>query len=111
MTEPKQKYYLRAEDIIAFLLDKGDKLDNFILCRNFSGDLITSDQSLYEAIGSIREKQMINYNKLVKLLEMVEVMPYSQMSGRQRHILTQKRADEINDALKINEVGEVEKKE
>ena len=98
--QTKQKMYLTAESIYRFLLELDDKLDTLILCRSSEVYLVTTDQSLYEALGSIEDKSKINFNKLVKFMEVTELLPFSQTMKKPRQILTDKRVAEIRELKK-----------
>ena len=98
--QTKQRMYLTAESIYRFLLELDDKLDTLILCRSSEVYLVTTDQSLYEALGSIEDKSKINFNKLVKFMEVTELLPFSQTMKKSRQILTDKRVAEIRSLKK-----------
>ncbi|MBS3122901.1 hypothetical protein J4434_08530 [Candidatus Woesearchaeota archaeon] len=88
----QEKRYLTAEAIMRYF--KGDeKLSTEIMCNTIP-NLVTSDQSLYEALGSFEDKSQIDLNKLVKFLEVVEIMSYAKTFGP-RKILTPQRVDEL----------------
>ncbi|MBN2567427.1 hypothetical protein JXB02_05070 [Candidatus Woesearchaeota archaeon] len=91
----KQKLYLTAEALHTFLTDGSDSLDTLIMCRSAEVELTTSDQSLYEAVGSIEDKGAINLSKLAKLLEVTKTRSYEEMFKRQRMVLTPERAEAI----------------
>jgi len=91
----KQRMYLTAESIYKFLLEMDDKLDTLVLCKSSEAHLITTDQSLYEAIGSIEDKSKINFSKLVKLIEVTEIASFAQSMKKPRKILTDKRVEDI----------------
>lgn len=95
----KQKLFLHAEALYRYLIEKDDNIDTLILCKNTVVDLVTSDQSLYEAIGSIEDKSTINFNKLVKLLEVTEVVSSKNSLGKERKILTEERVAEIKESV------------
>lgn len=91
--------YLRAEAILKYL--KGDdKLNTLITAQNTEVELVTTDQSLYEALGSIEKRNDIDINLLVKLLEVTTVMPYSEMMKQERKILTEERVNELREKAK-----------
>lgn len=87
--------YLTAETIYKFLTGLDDKLETLILCKSSYVKFLTTDQSLYEAIGSIGDRSKIDYNKLVKLLEVTEIKPFTMMMKKPRKILTDDRVQEI----------------
>jgi len=98
--QTKQRMYLTAESIYRFLLELDDKLDTLILCKSSEVNLVTTDQSLYEALGSIEDKSKINFNKLVKFMEVTELLPFLQTMKKPRQILTDKRVAEIRSLKK-----------
>ncbi|MCK4589472.1 MAG: hypothetical protein KAT77_03455 [Nanoarchaeota archaeon] len=92
--ETKQKMFLRAESIYKYLMGLSDKLDTLIICKPENTVLMTYDQSIYEALGAIEDRTKIDYNKLIKLLEAVEIQSFREKVG-ERKILKQERVDEL----------------
>ena len=90
----QRKRYLKAEAIIKYF-QGNDVLETEIMCSS-SKDLVTSDQSLYEALGSFEDKSLIDLNKLVKFLEVVEVVSYKATFKQEKKILTPERVDQLN---------------
>ena len=72
----KQKFYLSPDAILRYLLMEDDKIDTLIMCKSSEVDLITTDFSLYEAIGSVKPDDDVKLNKLTKLFEVVNVISY-----------------------------------
>ena len=93
--EQRQKSYLKEEAIYRFLLGLDDALDTLIMCKSSEVELVTTDQSIYEAIGAVEDKTKINLNKLTKLLEVAEVLSFKESMKKQRKILTNERASQI----------------
>ena len=91
----KQKLYLKAGAILKYFLGTSNKIENLILCRNNEIDLVTTDQDLYEALGSIKDYDNFNQRKLVKFLEVVEIGSLKRVKGKERTILTHERVDEL----------------
>ena len=91
----KQKLYLKAGAILKYFLGTSDKIETIILCRNNEIDLVTTDQDLYEALGSIKDYDNFNQRKLVKFLEVVEIGSLKRVKGKERTILTHERVDEL----------------
>jgi len=89
-----KKIYLKAE-IIHKYLSGDDDTETLIMCKPETMELVTTDQSLYEALGSIEKKTELNYNKLVKFLENVDVMSFKQALRKERKILKEERVAEI----------------
>ena len=98
----RQKLYLKAESILKYLTSNSEKLDTLIMCKSSEIDLTTTDQSLYEAIGSIDDKNKIDYNRLVKLLEVVEITPFRQLMKKERTILKEERVSELRELIKTD---------
>ena len=97
----KQKLYLKAEAILKYFLGTSDKIDTLVMCRSNEIDLVTTDQDLYEALGSIKDYDNFNQRKLVKFLEVVEIGSLKRVKGKERTILTHAKVEESrNLALK-----------
>jgi hypothetical protein len=92
-----QKMFLKAEAIYKYLLGISDKLDTLIMCKPQNTVLTTYDQSLYEALGAI-DRDKIDYNKLVKFLEAVDIQSFKEKMG-ERKILKQERVEELKNSL------------
>jgi len=94
----KQRMYLRPEAILNYL--KGEeKLHTLITTQNTQVELVTTDQNLYEALGSVENRNEINLNLLVKLLEVVKICPHEDLDKKERTILTPQRVEEIRGKL------------
>jgi hypothetical protein len=91
----RREIYLSARDIYLYLTEIESEFDDLIICFNQNNIITTSDQSLYEALGAVEDRSKINYNKLVKLLEVASIKSYSQLAKKPRKILTEKRVKEI----------------
>jgi hypothetical protein len=89
-----QRLYVSPETLMKYLLGVDDKIDTMITCKDPGCDLITSDQALYEALGSM-DKDKVNYFRLVKLLESVRVVSFEEKLGQKRSILTDERVAQI----------------
>ncbi len=100
MTVQKQKLFVSPEAIYKYLLGMDENVDTLISCKNNEVDLITSDQAIYEALGSIENKQDINYFKMVKLLEVVRIISHEERFNSPRKILTEERVQEVRNNAK-----------
>lgn len=99
----KQEFYLSPEIILKYLITDDDKIDTLVMCKSSEIDLVTTDYSLYEAIGSIKPYDQTKLNKLVKLLEVVEVVSYKNRMNKEKPILKEDRVEELRKlALKEN---------
>jgi hypothetical protein len=86
---------LKAEDILAYLLDTDDALDTLIKCKPSDVDLISYDQSLYEALGSFKDYDEFNFRKLVKLIESADIVSFKGSLHQPRPVLTEERVEEL----------------
>jgi len=89
MNNTKQVYFLTPEAILKYFLNVSDEIDTLILCKSSEVTLKTTDQNLYEALGSIMPYDEFKNNKLVKLLEVVDI------EHAEKKILTHERVDEL----------------
>ena len=80
--------------LLRYLLNKDEELSTLIMCKP-NAKLITTDQSLYEALGALKEKEHLDYSRLVKLIENVEVISYRRAFGLPRRILSFERVEEL----------------
>ena len=97
--EQKQKLFVKPEAIIKYMLGTSEELDTLITCKGDSVNMITTDQALYEALGSIgRDK--IDYAKLIKFLEVTEITSLKQWKNQDRTILTPERAEQLRKGTK-----------
>ncbi len=104
MSDNKQKMYLRAEAILKYLMGQ-EELHTLITTKNTEVDLVTTDQSLYEALGSVKNREDIDINLLVKLLEVTTVNSFKDMMKQDRKILTPERVAELRNKIN-NEKGD-----
>jgi hypothetical protein len=106
MTMAAERFFLTSESIYNYLIGD-EELETAIMCRTEEIELATTDQNLYEAIGSVADRGAMPWNKLVKFLENVEVMSHRSVSRKGRSVLTHERVKEIRDLArkerKINE--------
>ena len=91
----KQRIFLNSETLLKYFLGVDDYIDTLITCRGTQFDLRTCDYYLYEALGSLKEYDDFKLNKLVKLLEVVTVMPFEECKKREKPILTHERVKEL----------------
>ena len=99
-TIQQEKIYLKPETLLRFLTEEDELLDTMILCNTSYLHIYTFDQSLYEALGSIEDKQTINFNKLTKLLEVIDVVSMRNELRKPRPILREERVKELQDKAK-----------
>ena len=104
----KKTMYLRAETIIKYL-SGDDYLETLITANSSEYNLITSDQSLYEALGSLDRKN-INFNLLVKLLEVTDIVSFYYNMGLDRRVLTEERVSELKEKLDRDNIEAQEKR-
>lgn len=90
--------YLTAEALLRYLLQADDSMDTLIKCNPQGERLVTTDQSIYEAVGSLKGYDNVNLRNLVKLLEVVDIVSFSERMASPRTILTEGRVDELRKA-------------
>lgn len=90
----KQKMILKASAILKYFLGTDDKIDTLIKCKPSNIELICYDQSLYEALGSLKDYDGFDFRKLVKFLESVDITSYKEKFDT-KPILTDERVDEL----------------
>jgi hypothetical protein len=104
----KQKIYLKPGGIMRFMLGTSKKIEDMVLCKANDVDLVTTDQDLYEALGSIKDYDTFNHRRLVKFLEVVEIGSLERVKGIKRTILTDERVEEIRKISLKDEGGKDE---
>lgn len=83
----KQKFFIKAEIILKYLITDDDATDTFITCKSSEIDLITTDYDIYAALASIKDYDKFNFNKLKKVFEAVEVVSYAYANKRPKPVL------------------------
>ncbi len=94
-----KKVFLKAEAILKYFLGN-DKIETLVMCKPNNVTLFTYDQSLYEAIGSLKQDEKDQLTKLTKFLEQVNILPYEAKLNQPRKILKQERVDELRNLIK-----------
>ncbi len=91
-----QELYLKAPTLLRYLLGKDDQLDTLIMCNPANQRFFTTDQDLYNALGSMKDYDNFELRRLVKLLELVTIRP-----ARDRTILKEEWVEKVRfEALK-----------
>ena len=93
------KMYMKAEMILKYLIGNDNEVDTMISC-GANTELVTTDHALYEALGSVKDD--FNWRRLVKFLEVVQVISYKNVHKREKPILTEKRVEELRKALEAD---------
>ncbi len=97
----KQTMMLKAQDLLKYFLGTNEKLDTLIMCKPNNIELYVYDQSLYEAIGSLKPEEKDNLNKkITKLLEVCHIISFMKNMKQPRKILKQERVDELRGMIK-----------
>lgn len=87
--------FLSSEAILRYLLGNDEQIETLILCKQEDVELLTTDHNVYEALGSTKQYDNININKLTKLLEVVDVISYRQKTNTNKPILKDERVEEL----------------
>ncbi len=90
-----QKYFLRAEAILRYLVTDDEQLNNLIIFRPAHVGVFTDDQQLYEALGSIKPHDDFRLNKLTKFMETVDVHAVRERTRQAKYILKEERVEEL----------------
>ena len=99
--QEKQSIFLNSVALLKYFLGVDDYIDTLITCKGTELDLKTYDYNLYEALGAIKPYDDFRINKLVKLLESVNIMSYKKHKRAEKKILTERRIEELRkEALK-----------
>ena len=94
-TVQKRTAYLNSEALLKFFLGADDEVDTLIKCRGTEVDLLTYDNDLYEALGSINPHDNFQLQKLIKLIEVLDILSYRKNFGKEKPILTHEKVDEL----------------
>ena len=70
-----QEVYLKAETILRYLIGGDEQLETLVMCNPANQRFVTTDQDLYNALGSLKDYDNFELRKLVKLLEHTTVRP------------------------------------
>ncbi len=93
--DQKQKYFIKAETILRYLITDDDATDTMITCKSNDVELITYDYDVYRALASVKEEDKFNFNKLKKLFGVVEVISYTLNKKEQKPILKEEDVEEL----------------
>lgn len=91
----KQKYFVKSNIILKYLITDDDKIDTLITCKSGEMDFITNDFEIFSALASVKESDDFNFNKLKKLFEVIEVVSYLQTMKKKKPILKDEDVEKI----------------
>ena len=66
-TQPRKRIFLNAENILRFFITEDETLNNLLIYQGSGPDIVSTDTQIYQALGSIEDKDEFNRTKLVKL--------------------------------------------
>jgi hypothetical protein len=90
-----QKYFLKAEIILKYLITDDDATDTLITCKSSEISLITTDFDVHQALASIKDYDKFNLNKLKKLFEAVEVVSYAYANKKPKPVLKEEDVENL----------------
>lgn len=97
----RKSMMLKASAILKYLLKSDEQIDTLITCKPSDVELMCYDQSLYEALGSLKEYDNFNSRRLVKFIESVDIISFRKNMNQQKPVLTDERVEALrNEALK-----------
>lgn len=100
MIEKTKKIFVDSATMLRFMILEDANLEQKFI-YDAKGSYYTTDQELYMAIASILPYDNSNIKKLGKLLEVMEVMSYEQLTGKPKIILSHDAMEKIRqDALR-----------
>ena len=94
-TSARCEYFLTAEALLKYLLGTSERIDTMITCKKPSAVLMTTDNELYQAFGSLKNCDNVNRAKIAKLFEAVDVFSYKAHKKAEKKILTHERVKEL----------------
>ncbi len=97
-----RKSFIIAPDVLLrYLIADDEEIDTIIMCKSSEIELATSDLALYEALCSIKPRDNFRLNKLVKLVEVVDIVSQKKQLQKEKPIVKEERVEELrNKALK-----------
>ena len=102
--EQKQKFFVKPETILKYLITDDDATDTLITCKSSQVSLLTTDFDVHKALASVKEDDKFNFNKLKKLFEAVEIISYVQLKNQRKPIIKQEDVEKIRKlALGVNQ--------
>ncbi len=93
--EQKQKFFVKSETILKYLITDDDETDTLITCKSSEINLVSSDYDVHKALASVKEDDSFNLNKLKKFFEVVEIVSYAQTMRRLKPILKEAEVEQI----------------
>ncbi|HLC19616.1 MAG TPA: hypothetical protein VJK72_01770 [Candidatus Nanoarchaeia archaeon] len=86
---------LTSDMILKYLLGTDEKIETAILCKPENTEIVSTDLALYEAIGSMKQYDNVQLNKLTKLLESAHIFSHKQQTGSEKPILKEERVEQL----------------
>lgn len=91
----QETVFIKPEILLRYLITDDDAVDTLITCKHVEYDLVTSDNTVYQALGSITDYDNVRLNRLTKFFEVVDVFSAKEKTGKPKIILTQARVEEL----------------
>ncbi|MCK4521522.1 MAG: hypothetical protein KAU20_03030 [Nanoarchaeota archaeon] len=91
----KQKYFIKAEKILKYIITDDDETDTLIMCKSSEIDLVTSDYDIYKALASVKPYDNFKLNKLAKFFEVAEIISYKEKMRKEKPILKENDVEEL----------------
>ncbi len=87
--------YLTPDNLLRYFLGVDDQLDTLITCKGTEVNLATYDLDLYEAVGSLKPVDEFKPHRLLKVLEVVDILPFRKTANKDKPVLKNERVDEL----------------
>ncbi len=91
----KEVVFIKPEILLRYLITDDETVDTLITCKNTEYDIVTSDNTIYQALGSIQQYDNVKLNRLTKFFEVVEVFSAKEKTGKEKRLLTHERVEEL----------------
>ena len=95
VSSQKKQVMLNAAAILKYLVGNDEKIETMIMCKDPHLSLATTDNEIYNALGSLKPYDSFKINRLTKFFENVDVRSFRQNTGSEKPVLTFERADEL----------------
>ena len=106
----KRSIRINAETILKYLISSNEEIDTKIICKDPNVNLITTDKDVYQALGSIKQQDNFQLNKLTKFFENVDIISWKERTRKEKGVLTFERVEELRKMILNNHGGQNDKR-
>ncbi len=91
----QRSVYLSPENLVRYLTGLDDEIDTLISCKGTQVSLATYDLDLYEAVGTLEPTNELKTHRLLKILEVVDILPFRKAANKDKPVLTHERVAQL----------------